>query len=80
MRESKSAQRASVERRSTGILHLEKALQPPHLEDALAEQHDEPENAPPLDSRVGALGCVAVRALADDDVGLFVADEAEEVG
>ena len=70
----RSAQSALVVARSRGILDLEEPLQPPDLEHAFADQHAELENAPPFYSRVGRLGCVAVRALADPDVGLFAID------
>ena len=38
------------------------------------------EDVPPLNAAVGALGGVAVGALADDDVRLFVLDLGEEFG
>ena len=60
--------------------YLKKPLQPPDLEDALADQHAQLEDGPPFDARVGGFGGVAVGALADDDVGLFVFDLVEEVG
>jgi D-alanine-D-alanine ligase-like ATP-grasp enzyme len=59
--------------------YLEEALQPPDLEDALADQDAHLEYAPPLHTTVGGLGCVAVDALAEDDVGLFVFDLGEEL-
>lgn len=60
--------------------YLEKALQPPDLEDAFGEEHAELEDAPPFDAAVGAFGGVAVDAFPHDDVGLFVFDLGEEVG
>jgi hypothetical protein len=75
-----SAERALVEAGSAGILDLEEALEPPDLEDALADDDAHLEDAPPLDAGVGALGGVAVGALADDDVSLFVLDLGEEFG
>jgi hypothetical protein len=50
------------------------------VEDALADDDAHLEDAPPLDAGVGALGGVAVGALADDDVALFVLDLGEEFG
>ena len=55
-------------------LDLEEALEPPDLEDALGDEHADLDDTPPLDARVGALGRVAVHALAHDDVGLLVLD------
>ena len=75
-----SAERALVEAGSAGILDLEEALEPPDLEDALADDDAHLEDAPPLDAGVGALGGVAVGAFADDDVALFVLDLGEELG
>lgn len=75
-----SAERALVEARSAGILDLEKALKPPDLEDALGNNDAHLEDAPPLDTSVGALGGVAVGALAHDDVALLVFDLGEELG
>jgi len=59
--------------------YLEEALQPPDLEDALAHQDAHLEYAPPLHAPVGGLSCVAVDALAEDDVGLLVFDLGEEL-
>ena len=75
-----SAERALVEAGSAGILDLEEALEPPDLEDALADDDTHLEDAPPLDTGVGALGGVAVGAFADDDVALLVLDLGEEFG
>ena len=75
-----SAERALVEAGSAGILYLEEALEPPDLEDALADDDAHLEDAPPLDAGVGALGGVAVGALADDNVALLVFDLGEEFG
>ena len=75
-----SAERALVEAGSAGILDLEEALEPPDLEDALADDDAHLEDAPPLDAGVGALGGVAVGAFADDDVALLVLDLGEEFG
>ena len=60
--------------------YLKEALQPPYLKDALPNQHTQLEDGPPFDARVGGFSGVAVGALADDDVGLFVFDLVEEVG
>lgn len=75
-----SAERALVEARSAGILDLEEALKPPDLEDAFGNHDAHLENAPPLDTSVGALGGVAVGALTHDDVALLVLDLGEEFG
>jgi hypothetical protein len=75
-----SAERALVEAGSAGVLDLEEALEPPDLKDALADDDAHLEDAPPLDAGVGALGGVAVGALADDDVALLVLDLGEEFG
>lgn len=75
-----SAERALVETRSAGILDLEEALKPPDLEDALGNHDAHLENAPPLDTSVGALCGVAVGALTHDDVALLVLDLGEEFG
>lgn len=61
-------------------LHLEKSPQPPDLEDRLAHDDAQDENVPPLDPAVGALGRVAVGALADDNVLLLVPDLGENLG
>lgn len=61
-------------------LDLEEPLQPPYLEDALADEHAELEDTPPLDAGVGALGRVPVGALARDDVRLLVLDLRQELG
>ena len=75
-----SAERALVEAGSAGILDLEETLEPPNLEDALGDHNAHLEDAPPLDAGVGALGGVAVGALADDNVALLVFDLGEEFG
>ena len=76
---NKLAQRSLIERWSTGILDLEEASQPPDLESALAKQHAHLEDAPPLDTGVGAFGGVAVGSFADDDVALLILDLGEEL-
>lgn len=75
-----SAERALVEAGSAGILDLEETLEPPNLEDALGDHDAHLEDAPPLDASVGALGGVAVGALAHDDVALLVLDLGKELG
>lgn len=60
--------------------HLEKALQPPHLEDTLSNNNKQLEKTPPLDTTVGALGCIPVHALTDNNVSLLVADLGHIVG
>jgi hypothetical protein len=59
--------------------HLKESLQPPHLEEALPREHQELEDAPPLDARVCALCRVPVGPLADDDVALLVLDLRDEL-
>lgn len=75
-----SAKRSLVVGGSAGILDLKEALEPPNLEDALANDHAELENAPPLHPRVRGLSRVAMCSLADDDIALFVLDLGEEFG
>lgn len=61
-------------------LDLEEATKPPDLEEGLTNDETDDKDIPPLDACVGALGGVAVGALADDDVLLLVLDLGEEVG
>lgn len=61
-------------------LDLEEATQPPDLEERFANDDADDEEVPPLDSGVCALGGVAVGALADNDVLLFVLDLGEKIG
>ena len=61
-------------------LHLEEAAQPPDLEDGLADDDADDKEVPPLDTAVGALGSVAVGALAHDNVRLLVLDLGQQVG
>jgi hypothetical protein len=61
-------------------IHLEEALQPPHLEDPFSYQDAQLEDRPPLDPRVGALGRVPVRAFPHHNVRLFVLDLGQEFG
>ena len=56
------------------LSYLEKPLQPPHLEDTIPGENQDLEDAPPLDTRVGALGRVPVGALANNNVALLVLD------
>lgn len=60
--------------------YLEEALQPPDLEDTIRNQDAHLEGAPPLDTTVGALSSVAMNALAEDNVGLFVFNLCEKIG
>ena len=76
----KSAQGALVVRGSGGIFDLEEPLQPPDLEDAFPNHHAHLEDRPPLHTCIGRFGGIAVRALADHDVALFVFYLGEEVG
>jgi hypothetical protein len=50
------------------------------LEQGLAEDDSNDKQIPPLDTRVGALGGVAVSSLTEDDVLLLVLDIGEELG
>jgi hypothetical protein len=61
-------------------LHLEKAAEPPDLEEGLADDDADDKHVPPLDTGVCALGGVAVSALAHDDVLLLVLDLGEKLG
>lgn len=60
--------------------YLEEALQPPNLEHALSDQNAELEDTPPLDPRIGALGCVSVRPLPNNNVALLVLNLGYEFG
>lgn len=60
-------------------LDLEEPSQPPDLEERFANDNTDDEDIPPLDSTVGALGRVAVGALADDDIRLLVLDLSKEL-
>jgi hypothetical protein len=60
------------------LAYLEEALEPPDLEEALANQYHELEDAPPLDARVGAFGSIPVYSFADNDVALLVLDLCDE--
>jgi hypothetical protein len=57
-----------------GASHLEEAFEPPHLEETLADEHHQLEDAPPLDARIGALSSIPVYSLAHDNVALLVLD------
>lgn len=59
--------------------HLEKPLQPPDLEAAVRAEHNKLEDAPPLDSRIGALSCIPVCPLAHNNVTLLVLDLRDEL-
>lgn len=76
----RSAQGALIIRGSGGVFYFEEPLEPPDLEDAFADDDAHLEDRPPFDARVGRFRRVAVRALADHDVALFVLDLGEEVG
>ena len=58
----------------TGVGYLEEPFEPPHLEEPLADEYHQLEDAPPLDARVRALSSIPVYALAHDDVALLVLD------
>jgi hypothetical protein len=62
----------------TVLSYLKESFQPPDLEDALANQDNHLENAPPLDPAVRAFCGVSVGSFSDDDVGLFVFDLSKE--
>lgn len=61
-------------------LDFEEALNPPDLEDTLADEETQLENAPPLYARVCGFCRVAVGALADNDIGLLVFYLGDELG
>jgi hypothetical protein len=60
--------------------HLEKALQPPHLEDTLSNNNKQLEKTPPLNTAVGALGRIPVHTLANNNVPLLIADLSHILG
>ena len=60
--------------------HLEKALQPPNLEDTLSNDHSQLEDTPPLHPTVRALCGVPVHPLTDHDVRLLIPDLREGIG
>lgn len=53
---------------------LEESLQPPNLEYCLSNQNTQLEHRPPLDSIVGALGCISMCPFSYHDVCLLVLD------
>lgn len=55
-----------------GLTNLEESLEPPHLENALSDQHSQLEDTPPLHTGVGALGRVPVNPLSHDNVRLLI--------
>ena len=61
-------------------LYLEESLQPPHLENALADKECKLEDAPPFHTRVCAFGCVSVDSFSYDNVGLLIADLSQGIG
>lgn len=67
-------------RGSDDALDLKEAAEPPDLEETLADDDADDEEIPPLDSGVGALGRIAVVALAENDVLLLVLDLGQELG
>jgi len=68
------AARKREEGKLNNTLYLEEPFEPPHLEEALANEYHQLEDAPPLDARVCALSSIPVYALAHDDVALLVLD------
>jgi len=56
------------------IAYLEKPLDPPYLENTLAQKDQNLEDAPPLDSSVGALSGITMGPLADNNIALLVFD------
>jgi hypothetical protein len=73
-------QRRTVVKTTAAATHFEEPLQPPDLKYTFSGEDDELEDTPPLHSGVGALSCVPVCALADNDVALLVLDLADELG
>lgn len=69
-----SAQGSLIERRCTGRLDLKESLQPPHLENSFADEYGDLKEAPPLDTSIGALGCVTVGTFAKNNVALLILD------
>lgn len=65
--------------RRKAVTHFKEPLQPPDLEPAIGTEHEKLEDAPPLDSRVGALSSIPVCPLANDDVALLVLDLRNEL-
>ena len=63
-----------------GYTYLKEPLKPPDLEHALPNQNSQLEYTPPLDPAICAFRCIAVSALADNDVGLFIFDLIQELG
>lgn len=61
-------------------LYLKESLEPPHLENAFANQEYKLEDTPPLDTRICAFGCVSVDPFSDNDIGLLVADLGQRFG
>lgn len=53
---------------------LEEPLQPPNLETTIGHKDKKLEDAPPLDSAVGALSGVPVRPLSHKNVALLILD------
>lgn len=54
------------------MTNLEESLEPPHLENTLADQHSQLEDTPPLHPGVGALGRVPVNPLSHNNVRLLI--------
>jgi hypothetical protein len=50
------------------------------LEDSLAQEYTNLEETPPLDTSIGALSCVTVGSLANDNVALLILDLGHEFG
>ena len=59
--------------------YLKESLQPPNLENTLANKHRKLEDTPPLNTSIRALGCVSVYPLANDNVRLLILDLGESV-
>jgi hypothetical protein len=59
---------------------LEKSLEPPNLEDALANKDRKLEDTPPLDSSIGTFGRISVHSFSHHDVRLLVANLVQGVG
>lgn len=55
-------------------LNFEESPQPPDLEDVFTNNDTNDKQVPPFDPAVGALGCVSVGALSNNDVRLLVLD------
>lgn len=59
---------------SSAIAYLEESLNPPHLEDSLADQDNQLEETPIFDSGICAFSGVSVCPFTNYDISLFILD------